>query len=68
MTDFERSHAELHAAGLLDGKEIRMLNFGRADSQVLGILRRVLREARAAQRRVHDVRPTLPTGHYAPCQ
>jgi hypothetical protein len=29
------------------GKEIRKLNFGRADTPVLKLLRRVLREARA---------------------
>jgi hypothetical protein len=46
VTDLERSHAELRAALLLAGKEIRKLNFGRADGPVLVILRRVLREAR----------------------
>ena len=44
MTDRQRSHAELRAAVILAGKEIRKLNFGRADSPVLGVLRRVLRE------------------------
>jgi hypothetical protein len=54
MTELERSHAELQAAVILAGKEIRKLNFGRADSPVLVILRRVLREARAlrAKRRL----------------
>jgi hypothetical protein len=43
MTDLERSHAELRAAVLLAGNEIRKLNFGRADSPVLAVLRRVPR-------------------------
>jgi hypothetical protein len=47
MTDLQRSHAELRASVILAGKEIRKLNFGRADSPVLGVLRRVLRESRA---------------------
>ena len=47
MTDQERSHAELRAAVILAGREIRKLNFGRVDSPVLVTLRRVLREARA---------------------
>jgi len=47
MTDLQRSHAELRAAVILAGKEIRKLNFGKADSPVLAMLRRVLREARA---------------------
>ena len=51
MTDLQRSHAELRAAVILAGKEIRKLNFGRADSPVLAILRRVLRESRAVARK-----------------
>ena len=51
MTDLQRSHAELRAAVILAGKEIRKLNFGRADSPVLVILRRVLRESRAVARK-----------------
>ena len=51
MTDLERSHAELRAALLMAGKEIRKLNFGHADSPVLAVLRRVLREARAVARK-----------------
>ena len=51
MTDLERSHAELRAALILAGKEIRKLNFGRADGPVLVALRRVLREARAVARK-----------------
>ena len=47
MTELQRSHAELRAAVMLAGKEIRKLNFGRADSPVLAILRCVLRESRA---------------------
>jgi hypothetical protein len=51
MTDLQRSHAELRAAVISAGKEIRKLNFGRADSPVLAILRRVLRESRAVARK-----------------
>jgi hypothetical protein len=51
MTDLQRSHAELRAAVILAGKEIRKLNFGRADSPVLAILRRVLRESRVVARK-----------------
>ena len=35
MTELQRSHAELRAAVILAGKEIRKLNFGRANSPVL---------------------------------
>jgi hypothetical protein len=42
-----RSHDELRAALRVAGKEIRKLNFGRADTPVLKLLRCVLREARA---------------------
>jgi len=48
MTELERSHAELRAAVILAGKEIRKLNFGRADSPVLVVLRRVRRKRIAA--------------------
>jgi hypothetical protein len=64
MTDLQRSHAELRGAVILAGKEIRGLNFGRADSPVLVILRRVLRESRAVARRegiTMRVRLDLPT-------
>jgi hypothetical protein len=64
MTDLQRSHAELRAAVILAGKEIRKLNFGRADSPVLAIIRRVLREPRAVARRegiTEWVRLDLPT-------
>lgn len=37
MTDLERSHAELRAEVILAGKEIRKLNFGRADSPALAL-------------------------------
>jgi hypothetical protein len=47
ITDLQRSHAELRAALILAGKEIRKLNFGRADNPVPAVLRRVLRESRA---------------------
>jgi hypothetical protein len=50
-TELQRSHTELHAAVILAGKEIRKLNFERANSPVLSILRRVLRESRAVVRR-----------------
>jgi hypothetical protein len=51
MTDLERSHGELRTAVLLAGKEIRKLNFERADSPVLVVLRRVLRDARSFARK-----------------
>jgi hypothetical protein len=51
MTNLQRSHAELRAAVMLAGKEICKLNFRRADSPVLAILRRVLRESRAVARK-----------------
>jgi hypothetical protein len=51
MTELQRSHAELRAAVMLAGKEIRKLNFGRGDSPVLAVLRRVLRESRAVARK-----------------
>jgi len=44
-SDLQRSRDHLRAA--LAGKEIRKLDFGRADTPVLKLLRRVLREARA---------------------
>jgi hypothetical protein len=44
--DLLRSHDELRTALLIAGKEIRKLNFGRKDSEVLKLLRRVLRQAR----------------------
>jgi hypothetical protein len=50
MTDLQRSHAELRAAVILAGKEIRKLNFGRADSPMLAVLRKTLRESRAARK------------------
>jgi hypothetical protein len=46
-SDLLRSHDELRAALRVAGKEIRKLNFGRADTPVLKLLRRVLRESRA---------------------
>lgn len=52
MADDERlkelllSHAELRAALIVAGKEIRKLNFGKRDNKVLVVLRRVLRESR----------------------
>ena len=46
-SDLQRSHDELRAALVIAGKEIRKLNFGKRDTPVLQLLRRVLREARA---------------------
>jgi hypothetical protein len=51
VTDLERSHAELRAALILAGKEIRKLNFGRRNTPVLVMMRRTLREARAVAKR-----------------
>ena len=48
-SDLLRSHDELRAALVVAGKEIRKLNFGRSDTPVLKLLRRVLREARIAK-------------------
>lgn len=42
-----QSHDELRAAVRLAGVEIRKLNFGKKDTPLLKLLRRVLREARA---------------------
>jgi hypothetical protein len=42
-----RSHDELRAALRLAGAEIRKLNFGKKDTPLLNLLRRVLREGRA---------------------
>ena len=58
--DLLRSHDELRAALLMAGKEIRKLNFGRKDSDVLKMLRRVLREARAVAKLEREKRG-LPT-------
>jgi hypothetical protein len=60
--DLLRSHDELRAALLLAGKEIRKLNFGRKDSDVLKMLRRVLREARAVASAEREKRGLPPTG------
>jgi hypothetical protein len=46
MTALELSHAELRAALIIAGKEIRNLNFGKKDTPLLRTLRRVLRESR----------------------
>jgi hypothetical protein len=46
-SDLQRSHDDLRAALVVAGKEIRKLNFGKRDTPVLQLLRRVLREARA---------------------
>ena len=59
MTDLERSHAELRAALRLAGREIRKLNFGRADSPTLKLLRKVLRESREVSGFYFQSPPTL---------
>src|SRR5689334_12549035 len=46
-SDLQRSHDELRAALRVAGADIRNLNFGRSDTPVLQLLRRVLRDARA---------------------
>jgi hypothetical protein len=46
-SDLLRSHHELRAALRLAGRKIGKLNFGRRDTPLLKLLRRVLREARA---------------------
>jgi hypothetical protein len=46
-SDLLRSHDELRAVLRLAGAEIRKLNFGKKDTPLLNLLRRVLREARA---------------------
>ena len=48
QSDLLRSHHELRAALRLAGKEIRKLNFGRSDTPMLRLLRKVLGEARLA--------------------
>ncbi|MGI9072478.1 MAG: hypothetical protein ACR2JB_14450 [Bryobacteraceae bacterium] len=50
IAELETSNAELRAAVMLAGKEIRKLNFGRRDSPVLKLLRRTLRDARQVAR------------------
>ena len=58
MTDEEKirelltSNAELRAALILAGREIRKLNFGKKETPVLKILRRTLRVSRELARRV----------------
>lgn len=67
-SDLQRSHDDLRAALLIAGKEIRKLNFGRTDTPVLNLLRRVLREARAAakaEEKKLSVPSTTPVlGHF----
>jgi hypothetical protein len=46
MDGLRRSHAELRAALILAGREIRKLNFERRNSPVLAKLREILRDAR----------------------
>jgi hypothetical protein len=47
VTDLELSHTELRATIRLAGRRIVQLNFGRCNDPLLGIMRRVLREANA---------------------
>ena len=47
------------ALGCNPGKEIRKLNFGRADTPVLKLLRRVLRESRAVAKAESAGNPPL---------
>ena len=64
MTELQLSHTKLRAAVILAGKEIRKLNFGRANSPLLVVLRRVLRESRAVARKegiTMRLRLDLPT-------
>ena len=51
ISDLLRSHAELRAAVISAGKEIRKLNFGKKTNPVLSILRRTLRESRLVVKR-----------------
>jgi hypothetical protein len=46
-SDLLRSHDELRAALRIAGMEIRKLGFGRKNTPLLALLRRVLRESRA---------------------
>jgi hypothetical protein len=54
VTDAQRikalqlSNAELRAALILAGKELKKRTIGRRDNELLQLFRRVLREARAA--------------------
>jgi hypothetical protein len=47
-SDLLRSHDELRAVIRLAGAELRKRNFGRTDSPLLQLMRRVLREGQAA--------------------
>jgi hypothetical protein len=49
-SDLLLSHDELRAVLRLAGTEIRKLNFGRRDTPLLKLMRRVLRESREAAR------------------
>jgi hypothetical protein len=42
LSDLLRSHAELRAAVILAGKELRKLHFGKQTNPVLSILRRYI--------------------------
>jgi len=50
VTDIEFSHAQLQAALTQADKEIRKLTFGKRDTPLLVLIRRVLRDARTATR------------------
>jgi hypothetical protein len=51
MTDLESSHSQLQAALALADKEICKLNFGKRETPLLAIIRRVQRDAREAAKR-----------------
>jgi hypothetical protein len=46
IADLELSHDELRVALIVAAREIKKLNFGRSDNQILRMLRAKLREAR----------------------
>ena len=55
-------HDDLRAALRLAGAEIRKLNFGRSDTPILKLLRRILRESRVvakAQREGNGIKARL---------
>ena len=51
IAELEGSSAELQAALILAGKEIRKLNRGKQDSPVLSFIRRTLEDARTVAKR-----------------
>lgn len=51
------SHAELRAALIMAGKQIRRLNFGKSDNKMLVLLRRTLRESRVVSSQFEKSNP-----------